>query len=365
MVNVQRWASRARWFMALWVVFTGPSAVSILQSGQGPFQLALAGGVVAWCVVWIWYWTRAAGGSTLGQSLGLAANVVILALFAFFTPQPIGVGGVLVFAFIIAGVCFPLRQAIGIIAGLIVLQIALDVVRLESASIAASGLVNSVLVGVVGIGARLFWLSYTQLVGAREQLAHMAVTEERLRFARDLHDILGQSLSVLVLKSELVARQIPEDTDEATRQEVRDIAQVARKSLNDVREAVEGYRRATLQAEISSARTALRAAGIGLLVEDNVGVLPPEQDGVLAWCLREAVTNVVKHSGAKRCEVRLSGENGSAMLDIKDDGVGADSLRGGSGLAGMRERIDLVGGTLDVTRGDGGLRLRVTVPRPA
>jgi two-component system sensor histidine kinase DesK len=132
-----------------------------------------------------------------------------------------------------------------------------------------------------------------------------------------------------------------------------------------LREAVTGYRRATLRAEISSARTSLRAAGIGFLVEDNVGSLPPEQDGVLAWCLREAVTNVVKHSGAMKCEVRLSGDNGTARLDVKDDGRGAISLNGGSGLAGMRERVDLVGGTLEIDSKNGGLRLRVTVPRPA
>lgn len=365
MINMQRWASRGRWFMGLWVIFTLPSAVSILQSGQHAAQFAVAGAIVAWGVLWIWFWTRAAGRSATAERIGLAGNVVILALFALFTPQPIGVGGVLVFTFIIAGACFPLRQAIGIMAGLSVLQIALEVARLDSVSVAAGGLVNSLLVGVVGIGARLFWQSYKQLVGAREQLAHMAVTEERLRFARDLHDLLGQSLSVLVLKSELVTKQLPDDAGEPVRQEVRDIAYVARKSLNDVREAVAGYRRATLQAEISSARTALRAAGIGLLVEDNVGTLPPEQDGVLAWCLREAVTNVVRHSGAKRCEVRLSGENGSAMLDIKDDGMGAESLNGGSGLVGMRERVALVGGTLDVNTGAGGLRLRVSVPRPA
>jgi two-component system sensor histidine kinase DesK len=363
-INLARWSRLGRWFMAVWVVFTFPSAVSILQSGHGGAQYALAGGILAWGVVWIWYWIRAAGRGVAGQRIGLFANLVILTMFALFTPQPIGVGGVLVFAFIIAGVCFPLRQAIWIIGGMSLLQVALDVLRLDSPSIAVSGLVNSILVGVVGIGARLFWQSYTQLIAAREQLAHLAVTEERLRFARDLHDLLGQSLSVLVLKSELVAKQLPQDADEMTRNEVRDIAQVARKSLNDLREAVEGYRRPTLQAEISSARSALRAAGIGLLVEDSIGALAPEQDGVLAWCLREAVTNVVKHSGAKKCEVRIFRDDGQARLEVSDNGHGTASLNGGSGLAGMRERVRLVGGTVNV-ESDAGLRVRVSVPQPA
>jgi two-component system, NarL family, sensor histidine kinase DesK len=363
-INLARWSTYGRWFMSLWIVFTFPSAIAILQSGRGPDQMVMAGAILAWGVVWIWFWTRAAGRSVAAVRIGLAANVVILALFALFTPQPIGVGGVMVFAFIIAGACFPLRQAIPIIAGSTVLQVVLDILRLDSPSIAASGVVNSVLVGVVGMGARLFYQSYQQLVAAREQLAHLAVTEERLRFARDLHDLLGQSLSVLVLKSELVGRQLPDDADEAVRHEVRDIAQVARKSLNDLREAVAGYRRPTLQAEISSARSALRAAGIGLVVADSLGTIAPEQDGVLAWCLREAVTNVVKHSGARRCEVRIFHDDGLARLEVSDDGHGAESLNGGSGLAGMRERVALVGGSMNV-ESSGGLQVRVSVPQPA
>ena len=125
------------------------------------------------------------------------------------------------------------------------------------------------------------------------------MSEERLRFARDLHDLLGQSLAVLVLKSELVNKQLPSDTDEATHQELRDIARVARKSLNDVREAAAGYRRPSLTMEVGNARNALRAAGIELLVEDTLGRVAAEQDSVLAWCLREGVTNVLKHSAAQ------------------------------------------------------------------
>ena len=364
LINLDRWLRLGRWFMAVWVVFTLPSAVQILQGGHSAGDIALAAGILTWGAVWVWFWLRAAGRSRTAEIFGLAVSVVLLGLFALFTPAPIDVGGVMVFAFIIAGACFPLREAIKIMAGLVVLQIGLEVLRLDPASLAASGLVNSILVGVVGIGARLFWQSYKQLVAAREQLANLAVTEERLRFARDLHDLLGQSLAVLVLKSELVAKQLPEDSDDTIRAEVRDIAQVARKSLNDVREAVAGYRRPTLQAEISSARSALRAAGIGLLVEDKVGDLPPEQDGVLAWCLREAVTNVVKHSGAQRCEVRIFRDDGLTRLDVSDDGHGAALLNGGSGLAGMRERVELVGGTMKV-ESNAGLHVRVAVPQPA
>lgn len=361
-MNTQRLVMVGRVFMCLWVLFVLPTIVSIVHAGLSPVNLGAAFGFTSWAAIWVWFWLRACGRSRPADAVGLLANAVILSMFALIAPTPIGAGGVLVFAFIVAGVSFPPRQAAVLLLGLSVLQVALMAVRLQDPATAVSSLLNSLLVGGVGVGVRLLWQSYTQLLAAREQLAHLAVTEERLRFARDLHDVLGQSLSVLVLKSELVAKQLPEDSDESLRHEVRDIAQVARKSLNDVRETVAGYRRTTLETEISNARTALRAAGIGLLVENSNESLPADQDGVLAWCLREAVTNVVKHSGATRCEVRLARQNGSAVLDVRDDGRGATSLDGGSGLAGMRERVELVGGKLDVAVGAGGLRLQVTVP---
>ena len=362
MANLDRWERVGRWFMTAWVLFIVPTLISVLSSGLQPPQLAVGLAFLVWAAIWSWLWLRSIGHFHTGEVFGLAGITVISVMFTLIEPNPRGT--VLVFAFIIAGCIFPFRQAVPVLVGLTVLQVAVLAIRQNDPLSSLNIVINDVLVGLVGVGARLFWRAYRELIAAREQLATLAVTEERLRFARDLHDLLGQSLSVLVLKSELVSKQMPAGADESVRQEVRDIAQVARKSLNDVREAVAGYRQATLRAEISSARTALRAAGIGLMVEDTVGQLPPEQDGVLAWCLREAVTNVVKHSGARKCEVRLSRDDGVALLDVKDDGRGATSLNGGSGLAGMRERVSLVGGTLDVTAEDG-LRLRVTVPSPA
>jgi two-component system sensor histidine kinase DesK len=363
MSNLDRWKRIGRWFMTAWVLFIVPTAISVLASGFAPPQLAVGFAFLVWAAIWSWLWLRAIGRDHRGEIVGLIGITVISAMFTLIEPNPQGT--VLVFACILAGTCFPVRQALVVLVGLAVLQVALLALRQNEPLSSLNILINDVLVGLVGVGARIFWQAYRELIAAREQLTQLAVTEERLRFARDVHDLLGQSLSVLVLKSELVSKQLPEDADDSVRGEVRDIAQVARKSLNDLREAVTGYRRATLRGEISSARTSLRAAGIGFLVEDNVGSLPPEQDGVLAWCLREAVTNVVKHSGAMKCEVRLSGDNGTARLDVKDDGRGAISLNGGSGLAGMRERVDLVGGTLEIDSKNGGLRLRVTVPRPA
>jgi two-component system sensor histidine kinase DesK len=286
---------------------------------------------------------------------------VILTVFTLV--QPIPGGTFLVFAFIVAGTCFPLRRALWVIAGLSLLQILLAVIRLTDLASTLNSLINSVLVGGVGIGARLLWQSYRELVAAREEIARLAVSEERLRFARDLHDLLGQSLAVLVLKSELVTKQLPSGIDESIRQEMRDLARVARKSLNDVREAAAGYRRPSLSMEIGNARSALRAAGIGLRVEDSLGRVAAEQDSVLAWCVREGVTNVLKHSGAEKCVLKLSRENGNARLEVIDDGRGAATLDGGIGLIGLRERVELAGGRFDIgPEPAGGLRLRVILP---
>lgn len=362
MAKVDRWTQIGRWFMVAWVLFAVPTAISILASGFQPPQEAASFGFAVWGATWAWIWLRAAGRNLTAEAVGLVAITVILTMFTLAQPTPEGT--FLVFSFIVAGACFPLRRALWIIGGLTVLQVALAVIRLADLALALNSLINSILVGGVGVGARLLWQSYRELVAAREEIARLAVSEERLRFSRDLHDLLGQSLAVLVLKSELVAKQVPSDTDESTRQELRDLARVARKSLNDVREAAAGYRRPSLSMEIGNARNALRAAGIGLLVEDTLGRVAAEQDAVLAWCLREGVTNVLKHSGAKKVVLRLWRTDGSATLELVDDGRGAAALDGdGVGLIGLRERVELAGGKFEVgIEPEAGVRLRVALP---
>jgi two-component system sensor histidine kinase DesK len=362
MQNVDRWTQIGRWFMVSWVLFAVPTAVAILASGFQPPQEAAAFGFAVWGGLWAWIWLRAAGRNHNAELFGLVAITVILILFTLVQPQP---GGTfLVFSFIVAGACFPLRRALWIMGGLTILQLGLAAIRLTDLATVLSNLVNSVLVGGVGIGARFLWQSYRELVAAREEIARLAVSEERLRFSRDLHDLLGQSLAVLVLKSELVSKQLPADTDEATHQELRDISRVARKSLNDVREAAAGYRRPSLAMEVGNARSALQAAGVGFLVEDTLGRVAAEQDSVLAWCLREGVTNILKHSGAKRVVLRLTRVDGAATMELVDDGRGAASLDGGGvGLIGLRERVELAGGKFDVgTEPEAGVRLRVNLP---
>ena len=200
------------------------------------------------------------------------------------------------------------------------------------------------------IGVRQMIRTTIALREARATVAHLAATEERLRLARDLHDLLGHSLSLITLKSELAGRMLPGRPDQAAEQ-VADVERVSRQALVDVREAVSGFRRPTLETETAGARTALAAAGIradlpGL--SDEFPALPPDQEGALGWALREAVTNVVRHSGARRCTVTLTRTGGDLCLSVTDDGRGPqEGDRDGNGLTGLAERLALADGRLE------------------
>ncbi len=208
-----------------------------------------------------------------------------------------------------------------------------------------------------------------QLRAAREELARLAVSEERLRFARDLHDLLGHSLSLITLKSELAERLLPHTTEnEKAAREVRDLQGVARDALREVREAVSGYRRPSLDEELSGSRAMLEAAGISCQVHNEAGVLPNDTEAILTWAVREGVTNVVRHSRAKSCEIRLSRDGDRVSAEVRDDGPGSHTNRsgdavGGSGLSGLAERVVASGGSVESgPLPNGGFRLRVVLP---
>jgi len=194
---------------------------------------------------------------------------------------------------------------------------------------------------------------------ARAELAELAVADERLRFARDLHDLLGHDLSLIALKAELAGKLLPDRTDAAAT-ELEQIRELTRNALAQVREAVDGYRQPTLPSELAGARVALEAAGIVLHVDAPEEPLAPEVESVLAWAVREGATNAIRHSGARRAEITLR----PGRLEIADDGHGAPRPEpAGNGLTGLRERVQAVGGTVEAGAGpSGGFRLVVRVP---
>ncbi|WP_328746869.1 histidine kinase [Streptomyces sp. NBC_00285] len=166
-----------------------------------------------------------------------------------------------------------------------------------------------------------------QLREAREELARRAVEEERLRFSRDLHDLLGHTLSVIVVKSEAARRLAPRDLDAALLQ-VSDIESVGRQALTEIREAVTGYREGSLSADLDRAASALRAAGIEPVVRLSGPPLAAQTEVLLGWVVREAVTNAVRHSGARRCEISVAGSAERVRLRVWDDGPGAPADTG-------------------------------------
>ncbi|HEX8391532.1 MAG TPA: sensor histidine kinase [Longimicrobium sp.] len=253
-----------------------------------------------------------------------------------------------------------------------------------------TGLAAGIIVAISGVGAAtsllvhappLYWVPavlmplvigfvnvhYTQqaranasLRMAREQIQHLAAVAERERIGRDLHDVLGHTLSLIVLKSELAAKLATRDADRAAR-EIREVEQVARKALREVREAIRGYR-ASLADEVRQSEALLDAAGIRARMEVQPAELPREVEESLALALREAVTNVVRHSGAAWCAVRLRPDGGSYLLEVTDDGR-AGEVTEGSGLRGMRERVAAAGGAVSVqSAAGGGMRIAVRVP---
>ncbi|HKE51771.1 MAG TPA: histidine kinase [Actinomycetes bacterium] len=206
-----------------------------------------------------------------------------------------------------------------------------------------------------------------ELDRARNELAVAAVAAERLRFARDLHDLLGHTLSVIVVKAEVVRRYVTRDPEVAAAH-AADIETIGRRALTEVRDAVAGYRAADLSRELDRARAALTAAGIGCELRTS-GPPPTAQAGaVLAWVVREGVTNVIRHSGARVCRIELRRDDETTSVVISDDGSGASGPRAdlgpaaGTGLNGLRERLDACGGRLEAGQTDSGFLLSAELP---
>ncbi|MFJ4523961.1 sensor histidine kinase [Streptomyces sp. NPDC088810] len=199
---------------------------------------------------------------------------------------------------------------------------------------------------------------------AREVEARLAVAEERLRFGRDLHDVLGRNLSVISLKSELAVQLARRGRPEAVEQMI-EVQRIAQESQREVRDVVRGYREADLGVELAGAQGVLTAAGIDCEVRAATGGLPAEVQSALGWVVREATTNVLRHGDAGRCEVELAVREGHVVLTVENDGVGAPGGGGGSGLAGLRERLAAVDGTLEAgVVGTGRDRFRLVADVP-
>jgi len=202
-----------------------------------------------------------------------------------------------------------------------------------------------------------------QLNEANERIEELVKREERMRIARDLHDTLGHTLSLITLKSQLVGKMITKDLERA-KLEAKEIERTSRAALSQVRELVSDMRTMTISEELLSTAAILKAAGIAFHCKEGLKLeeIPGLTQNILSMCLREAVTNVVKHSNAKNCRIVLSENAGEITISIHDDGRGIlNNDKAGNGLNGIIERLELIDGSLRITA-EQGTKLVITVP---
>lgn len=295
----------------------------------------------------------------------LVAATAILGL-ALIAMQP-GGNTFVIYACAMAATILPARRAIAVTVLLVAAMVAcfLAVMPLPLAlayAAMATAICVLVVAGVLMTRARLRRDAELRLT--RDEVARLAAMAERERIGRDLHDLLGHTLSLVALKSELAGRLV-DSNPAAARTQIGEVESVARQALAQVREAVVGIRATGLEAELAAARLALLSADVSLDQRLAQVALDPALESALALALREAVTNVLRHAGARRVEVELVADDGELRLCIADDGRGGAGAPG-NGLAGMRERLAAFGAELEVDSPlGGGTRLQVTLPRRA
>ncbi|MFI7593224.1 sensor histidine kinase [Micromonospora sp. NPDC049359] len=377
-----------------------PDTVSTMSSGTAAPRRRRQGFVlVAAHTLWLWLLLTPAAAIAHGQvrpALPAAVGLVVFALLylalvavpvADLTVRPaVHHGGLVVFALLAVGLAAAyaggpegwlvlflyvatagavafVRPAWGFgwvggsVAAIVVIGAAHRLPATETAQMALITVLGGTLTLAFARTARLV----EELRRTQRELARTAVEQERLRFARDLHDLLGHTLSLVVVKAEVVRRLAPTDPRRVVA-EATDIERIGRTALAEVREAVTGYRERSFARELDGVRTVLADVGITVSVRGADRQLGVEADDAFGWVLREGVTNVVRHSRASRCDIEVTADTDEAVLTIRDDGVGGRP-RYGNGLRGLTERLAQAGGTLHVGPArDGGLLLTARLP---
>jgi len=315
------------WYLAVFAARRMELRAGILHVRPGPAALKISVALALAAVVCV----------SVGQP-GTACAVYISVMCAMTLPTKIGVPAAILNAvvFFLLGVLLPTWRMDG-------------------------GLLLGGLAATMAVwGIQMMMIRNAQLVAATSENRRLAVSEERNRFARDLHDILGHSLTVITVKAELANRVFDLDPQRA-RAELADLERLSRDALADVRRAVEGYRELTLPGELARARAALDAAQIEADLPNSTDDIPTERRELFAWAVREGVTNVIRHSGASHCRIRLSPDR----VEVNDDGRGADLPdAAGNGLLGLRERAEAAGAAVITRTLNPGFSLALVVPSP-
>jgi two-component system sensor histidine kinase DesK len=294
-------------------------------------------------------------------------GILVLGLMGALLPMVnSGASTFLVYAAAASGRKLEPRPAIAVLAGLLgvaaVAAVASPIPWPLVLAVFAPAFVMTPMIGGISIVDGMRARANQRLHRAHDEIERLAAIAERERIARDLHDLLGHTLSVIVLKSELAAKLADHDAARAAT-EIRDVERISRRALGEVREAVARYRQRGLAAELEEARAAFDAAAVQLGVALPDVPPPPRVEGMLAMVVREALTNVLRHAGASRCDVQVARMGDAWVLEVRDDGHGRLGPVG-NGLTGVRERVEALGGRVDV-QGGAGVRLTVRLPAGA
>jgi two-component system sensor histidine kinase DesK len=359
--------ARLAW-AAIWLVFLGYPIADIVGTRYSP-----ARAVIAWiCLVGFAATYLFAMWICLSLVPRVATGLLLLPLGALFVE---GItlalvfrgqwSGVLVYCGVAAGWTLRWRFLVPVLFALGVFMVVSG--AMLGYAWADLGFITflTVALGFTMLAFRRLIATVIELRTARAEVSRLAIADERLRISRDVHDILGHSLSVITLKAQVARRLMRSDPDAAAAA-LGDVESVARESLAEVRAMVTGYRQRSLADELQGARDVLDAAGIAFAVTRGNVVPPAPIDSLLAWTVREGVTNVLRHSRAHHCEISFEASNGGFVVAIVDDGVGGIANAGGSGLHGLRERVGAAGGRVEAGPGErGGFRLQAYVPQAA
>jgi two-component system sensor histidine kinase DesK len=344
------------WTPWAWTVYIVPFAATPLYTSR----FANAGGWILFSVTTLLflamyfrsYWVR-------GRELYVLAAATVVLGVAFWPAAP-AAGAFFIYGAAMFGHKELPRRAftmVGVVAAIVVVE---TIVINRAWYDAIWPFFFTILVGALNVHFGQVNRANARLRLAQDEIEHLAKVAERERIARDLHDVLGHTLSLVILKSELATKLADRDPERA-REEIRDVERIAREALAEVRAAVTGYRAGGLQSEIQHARSTLATAGVALECDVHAQTpIPPSHEAVLCLALREAVTNIVRHAGARKARMSMRVTDASCAMTITDDGRGG-SAPSGSGLSGMRERVEVLGGTL--TRdGRHGTTLTVSLP---
>jgi two-component system, NarL family, sensor histidine kinase DesK len=311
--------------------------------------------------VWLHLCTYYTGGGMAARRRYIAGVVALGYLVSYFNLAALGY---LIFSFFTAAFSLSMRGAF-VWIGATIAGYLLEVALLgNNTQTLLSVALPAVLLGISAVYTAYTTMQQARLRRSTEEITRLATLAERERIGRDLHDLLGHTLSVVALKSELARKLIDRDLD-AARTEIGEVERVARDALSQVRNAVSGIRSTAIAAELQAAISLLEAQGVKVKCETERVKLPHDRETALALSLREATTNIHRHADASGVTIKLREDSGKVVMEVVDNGRGGRIIPG-NGLNGMRERLGNVGGTLSLEAvQDGGTRLFVSIPSAA